>query len=83
VLVFPEEAQRQAAARRVYARAATVQDVSGRTLTWETAAQAFITAFCQTLELQLLPGELTPTEKVRAGELLETKYNHPSWTERI
>jgi lipoate-protein ligase A len=83
VLVFPEEAQRQAAAQRVYARAATAQDALGNPLAWETAAQAFITAFCQTLDLELRPGEITPAEMARAGELLETKYNHPSWTERI
>jgi lipoate-protein ligase A len=83
VLVFPEEAMRETAARRVYARAATAEEVLGNTLSWERAAQAFITAFCRTLNIELQPGELTPVEEARAGELLDIKYNHPSWTERI
>lgn len=83
VLVFPEEAMRETAARRVYARAATAEDALGNPLNWETAAQAFAGAFCRALDLELQPGELTPAEEARAGELLETKYNHPSWTERI
>ena len=53
------------------------------TVTWEEAAQAFIAAFSETLDLHLEPGELSPAEVARAEELVQEKYAHPIWTERI
>ena len=82
-LSFSDETQRQTAAARLYARAATAEAVLGSPPSWGAAAQALIAAFCQTLSLELLTSDLTPAEKARADELFETKYNHPSWTERV
>lgn len=82
-LIFPGEAERAAAARRLAQRAATVEQVSGAPLAWETAAQAFSAAFGEILNLELEPAGLTPAELARAGELVENKYAHPGWTERL
>jgi lipoate-protein ligase A len=82
-LRFPDPAAREEAARRLLARAATAQSVLGYALDWQVAAQAFAQAFAQALNLQLLPGELTPAEARRAQELVEEKFAHPRWTERI
>jgi lipoyl(octanoyl) transferase len=83
VLAFADEAERSLAAERLLKRAMTAETVLGYPLDWNTTAQAFATAFEQTLDLALAPAELTPTELQRAAELERDKYSHPSWTERV
>lgn len=83
VLVFPDEAARAEAGRRLLARAATVESASGRAVGWGTAAQAFVRGFEAALNLDLQPGELSEAEKSRAEELVRAKYAHPAWTERV
>jgi lipoate-protein ligase A len=56
--------------------------VLGRSVDWETAAQAFIHAFESELGLIFEEGEVSASESARAGELVQEKYAHPSWTER-
>ncbi len=82
-LVFPDEASRQLAAERLLARATTAEAVLGHPLDWEAAAEAFVRAFSEVLNLDLQPGELTPREQAEAEELQESKYAHSQWTERI
>lgn len=82
-LVFPDETARQAAAQRVKARAATVEDVLGKPISWEAAAQAFQAAFKQVLNLELVQKELSQAELARAEELLAEKYDNPEWTRRV
>ena len=82
VLVFPDEAVRARAAERLLARAATVESVLGRPVTWEEAAQALVTAFRDVLNLDFQPRPLTPAEEARIAKLVEDKYTHPQWTGR-
>ncbi|MBT3391436.1 MAG: lipoate--protein ligase family protein [Chloroflexi bacterium] len=82
-LTFPSEAEREQAAQRLLARATTVEAVLQRAIPWEQAAAAFEQAFAQTLDIQLEPGELTPAELGRAEELVNKKYAHSDWNERI
>jgi lipoate-protein ligase A len=82
-LVFPDEATRSAAARRLLGRATTVERAVGRVLTLETVKAAFIDAFSEALNLTLVPAELSEAEQSRAQALVKEKYAHPSWTERI
>jgi lipoate-protein ligase A len=82
-LAFPDELAREAAMRRLLARATTVESVLGREVAWETGAQAFVRAFETQLGLKLEVGELSASEISRAKELVSEKYAHPSWTERI
>ncbi len=81
-LVFKDEAAREEAARRLLERAATVESVLGRRVSWERAAQAFVEAFEAELGLRFERGELSDSESRRADELVREKYDHPSWTER-
>jgi lipoate-protein ligase A len=83
VLAFPSEDQRREAATRLHARAATAEEVLGAPLVWEAAAQSFQQAFCESLDLELMAGELSPAEVQRAGELVESKYGNFSWTGRL
>jgi lipoate-protein ligase A len=68
---------------RVRARATTVERALGRTVSWEEAAQALITAFEETLDLRLVPDQLTQNERAAARELREEKYATSGWTEAI
>lgn len=81
-LAYPDETARQRAAERLLQHAANAE-MLGCTLTWEQAAQAFEAAFSSVLNLDLVPGELTSGELRRAVELVDQKYAHPSWTERV
>ena len=82
-LVFPDESARENAMQRLLARATTVESVLGREVAWDAAAQAFVAAFESQLDLRLEAGELTKSELERAEELVNEKYAHPAWTERI
>jgi lipoate-protein ligase A len=83
VLVFPDDATRENAMKRLLEKATTVESVLELDVAWETAAQAFIRAFEAKLGLTLETGELTESELMRADELVKGKYAHLSWTERI
>jgi lipoate-protein ligase A len=81
-LRYPDEAEREAATRRLLDHAATIEMV-GLTVTWEQAARAFQAGFESALDLTLLEGEVSQEELRRAEELVEEKYGSPAWTERI
>ena len=82
-LVFENESARETAAQRLLERATTVESALGREVSWENAAQAFVHAFESQLELNLERGELSESESRRTEELVQEKYDHPSWTERV
>ncbi len=44
-------------------------------------AQALAQGFAQALDLELVPGQLTPQETREAARLIREKYAHPEWTE--
>lgn len=81
VLAYPDEASRARAAARLLAHAANAE-MLGQTLTWSACAEAFITAFQETLDLEFQEASLSPDELRRAEALVEQKYAHPSWTNR-
>jgi lipoate-protein ligase A len=83
VLVYPDELSRSENARRLLYHATTVESLLGQKVLWERAAQAFIRAFEQVLNLELVPAGLTPEENIRAQTLVDEKYAHPSWNNRV
>ncbi len=82
-LVFENESARADASKRLLARAATVESALGRAVSWETATQAFIHAFEAQLGINFKRGELSQSESKRTDELVQVKYDHDSWTERV
>ncbi len=82
-LSFPDEKSREQSGERLLAKATTIETALGSRCSWEQAAQAFASGFRQTLNLELLPGSLTPAEQDRAARLVEEKYANPAWTERV
>lgn len=83
VLVYPDEDARSIAAERLATRAATVESVLGKIITWEEAAQAFISAFEDALNLQFETDELTTQEQTRAKDLVAEKFGNEAWTKRL
>ena len=83
VLQFGSEEDRTSAADTLRNRAATVEDLLGKPLSWEMAAQAMSEGFRQALDLQLESGDLSPAELTRAEELQGERFANAQWTERI
>ena len=83
VLKFRDESAGQRAASRLLERATTAEGASGRIITWDEAADAYIQAFASVLNLELEPGELAQEELIRAEKLVIEKYSHSDWTERV
>jgi lipoyl(octanoyl) transferase len=82
-LKFENEGKLSQAESRLLAHATTVELELGKPISLQQASNAFKQAFERALNLELAPGALTETEKSRAEELMQEKYAHPSWTERI
>ncbi len=83
VLMFPDDQKRIEAGERLLLHATTVETVLGHRVDWQTAARAFIDGFQSALDLEFVHEELSGEECVRARQLEEGKYSHPSWLRRI
>jgi len=82
-LVFESEAARNEASKRLLERATTVEGALGREISWEEASQSFVRAFEAQLGIQFEEGKLSESESKMADQLVEEKYDHPSWMERV
>jgi len=82
-LFFEDQSARKKARERLLAHATTVEQELGTVLSFNEVKSAFIQAFQQTLNLRFQPSELSTAEIARAKKLMQEKYAHPSWTERI
>ncbi len=82
-LKYTAESQRERAIQRLLAHATTVETLTGKVVSWQSAADALILAFQETLAIQLVPGELSQSEKLRASELVRDKFANPTWTDRL
>lgn len=82
-LVFADESARETAAQRLLARAATVESALGKGVSWDSAAQSFVRAFEQTLNLHLEVSELSQKEISRTDELVREKYDSMTWMLRV
>lgn len=74
-LAFDTEAERETAKERVRARALTLEDALGQTVTWQQAANAMKHGFREILNLDFATAPLTAAELTRAHELRATKYS--------
>ena len=83
VLVYSDDRTRKDAADRLLSHATTVESVLGFRVSWDDAAYALTKGFQSELDLELVQGELSTQEIKRADRLMQEKYNHPSWLERI
>jgi lipoate-protein ligase A len=81
-LVYPDESTREQARNQVRARAATLADVLGIVIGWQTAAAGIADGFAEAFDLSLIPAELTPTEHIHAERLTTEVYGTEAWTSR-
>ena len=63
--------------------AITLESALGRETTFEAAAGQLVQGFAQTLNLDLLPSELTQAEKSAVRRLLAQKYANDDWSKRL
>jgi len=82
-LNFPDAKSRQIAAEKLLLRASTMESALGQEIAWDTASKSFIHAFESVLGIRFKRGALSQSEKKRTAELIQKKYAHPDWTERI
>jgi lipoate-protein ligase A len=82
VLAFDDEDQRDAAGLRLVQRAATLESIIGYPPEMQAVEQAFIDAFQETLNVDLLLGELSSAEITRAEQLVAEKYSSLEWNAR-
>jgi len=82
-LKFPSEAERDALRRSLAHHATTVEEVTGHWVTFDEAATALTAGFENALGIELVPGDLTETERTWAAELTREKYDHLDWTGRV
>lgn len=82
-LRFTDDASEMSAKQRLLAHATTVEKELGSAPEWREASAAFQKAFQTKLNLNLENGTLSESENQRAQELMQNKYAHASWTQRI
>ena len=83
VLRFESEKERDTAAVKVLARAATAASILSEPPSWQTAAQAFARGFTETFGIEFIDSRPTPEELTITEDLINTKYASDSWTLRI
>ena len=82
VLVYPDEIQRAAAAKRLSDRASTIESSLGKKVSWGKTAQALIHAFEEELNLKLNMENLSDLEISAAEKMLADKYDTEQWNQR-
>ena len=82
-LQFSSIADQEAAAQKVNARAATLQQAAGRLITWEEAAHALILAFSAQPDVEVEMTQPDADEIHQAEELAQAKYAGQAWNNRL
>ena len=62
--------------------AATLSGVLSRHVGWDEAAEAYRSAFAETLDIAFTPGAMSDEECRTMRELIETKYGNDAWNRR-
>ena len=79
-LAFEGPDQRETARRQLGRRALTLAAALGRPVSFDQAAEAIAAGFAGTLNLTLLPGELTETEWAAVDRIRAEKFANDDWT---
>ena len=82
-LAYPDEGSRTASQERLLLHATTAERILMKKVSWQEAADAFILGFQTELNLDFLHVSLSAMEISRTEQLIQEKYTHPSWLERI
>ena len=82
-LRFDDAQERFLVNKRILERATTIEGALGKKINFDQAAQAFKDAFQSVLNVNLIEDSFTPEELGSVNLLIQEKYAHPSWNERI
>jgi lipoyl(octanoyl) transferase len=64
-------------------KACTLFDILQKRIDWSSAASAIIEGFVKTFKITFANATISQNEMERAQQLVETKYDHESWSHRI
>ena len=81
-LMYETPSLREGAALKLLEKAATVESILGRQISWKEAANAFRIGFERALDLKLKVQELSTSEKIETEKLFQEKYGDPAWTQQ-
>ena len=81
-LAYREQGERAAAAERVRRRAVTLEQLLGKRVAWDEAAESLAEGFRRTLGLQLTVGQPSDEERARAEALSSERFADDRWTMR-
>lgn len=76
------EGSRETQKARLHEKAVTLEEASGRAISFERVAEALATGFSHALNVRLVPGPLSPEEGSLAADLARERYGNPDWTRR-
>ncbi len=82
-LRYPDEQDRKQAMEQVGQHAITIERALGESPTWSEMAEHLIAGFEQAFQLNLSRLDPSQHEISRSNEILEERYTHPDWTQRI
>jgi len=82
VLVYEDEAVREAAKAHVRTRALTLADALGRSVSWEAVAETVAAAFRETFAVTLEQSALSAEEQRAAERITQNVYGSDDWTLR-
>ncbi len=82
-LQYPNDHERKQAMEQVGQYAITIEQVLGESPAWSEVAEYLTAGFEQSLQLNLSHLDLSKQEIIRSNEILEERYSHPDWTQRI
>lgn len=79
LFAFSSEKMRERRKVRFTEKATTIQEVTGKTFTYEEMVETFKDGFAKGLSISLTPYELTDEQWAEVKELAETKYATDTW----
>lgn len=82
VLNYPDEESRKEARHRIYLHATTLQEVIGRIIPWNEAADAYASGFENALKIKFIESSLSEEEMSMIQDLRHSKYEAPEWNNK-
>lgn len=83
VLNYSSMAELNESRRELAQKACTLFDISQKRIDWSSAARSIVVGFSKVFNITFTPEPVSKEEMEKAHQLVETKYNHESWTSRI
>ena len=83
VLNYPSMEELEKSRVEISQKACTLFDIHHKRVNWSSVATAIVEGFSEVFNIMFTPEPVSKEEMEKAHQLVETKYNHESWTFRI